>query len=77
MAFTYHNQTDAYQSKQATELKDAHVSSCRLDKWSIQHQNGRVDLSNNVLEAAGKGKQEGSYLRAAYKLNDKSVFCPL
>ena len=74
MAFTYHNQTDAYQSKQATEL-GATLMSAHVDwttgPFGIRALMAEWDLSNNVLEAAGKGKQEGMYVRAAYKLSDK------
>jgi len=74
MAFTFHRQTDAYQSKQATEL-GATLYSAHID-WTTGPVNVRAlmaewDLSNSVLEAAGTNKQEGHYLQAAYKINDK------
>ena len=73
-AFTFHRQTDAYQSKQATEL-GATLYSAHID-WTTGPFNVRAlmaewDLSNTALEANGKNKQEGMYVRAAYKMTDK------
>ena len=74
MAFTYHNQTDAYQSRQDSELgatlMSAHVDWTR-GPWSVQALIAEWSLDNPTLEAAGRGSTEGHYLTVSYKLNDQ------
>ena len=74
MAFTYHNQTDAYQSKQATELS-AQLMSAHIDytwnAWQLQALIAEWSLDNKTLEDAGKGKQTGQYVTVGYKVNDQ------
>ena len=73
VGFTYHNQTDAYQSKEATELgATLMVANVEYERgpFSIRALMAEWNMDNATLEAAGKGKQEGMYARLAYMVAD-------